>query len=315
MSGKRASALFYSKAPIRLAIAALVVWGFQITEHEAAAQDSSVICRAKRGGALRLAMNRCPRGTVAVNLASVVGLVGPQGSPGLPGVTGATGPSGSQGPQGTSGMTGPVGPSGPQGLTGADGPTGPQGPAGATGSQGATGPIGPSGLRGATGSTGPIGGTGATGAQGPVGPTGATGPSAAALFSFSGASLGSVGTSTYFFPSGISSGSGDLGAVMGLSGTSCSRVAFSARITTPPGPGVSWILYLVATTPANFGTQNGVFAFLCSFADDALSCEGESTLGTLTQIQSNGGVTVLIGPLGGAPTPTRAYWNVRCLAP
>jgi hypothetical protein len=74
-----------------------------------------------------------------LDLASVVGLPGPEGP------TGETGPEGPQGPAGETGPEGPQGPQGPAGETGPEGPQGPQGPAGETGPEGPQGPQGPAG--------------------------------------------------------------------------------------------------------------------------------------------------------------------------
>jgi hypothetical protein len=107
-----------------------------------------------------------------VQVAAVMGPVGPTGPIGATGDIGPTGDTGPTGPIGDTGAVGATGADGPTGDTGDTGPTGAQGAVGATGSTGAQGAVGPTG---ATGGTGATGATGSTGAQGAVGPTGATG--------------------------------------------------------------------------------------------------------------------------------------------
>lgn len=73
---------------------------------------------------------------------------------------------------GTNGSQGPAGPEGPQGPAGAQGAQGEIGPAGP---QGEVGPIGPQGLQGPEGIQGPQGVQGEPGPQGPQGPPGVNG--------------------------------------------------------------------------------------------------------------------------------------------
>jgi collagen type I alpha len=134
----------------------------------------------------------------AIQIGTLMGVVGTGGAPGPTGATGPTGPIGATGPTGVTGptgagVTGATGPTGPLGATGAsgaagiDGVTGPTGPTGVTGATGPTGAgvTGATGPTGETGPTGPAGATGVTGATGPVGATGPTGPSPAITQNYS----------------------------------------------------------------------------------------------------------------------------------
>jgi hypothetical protein len=83
--------------------------------------------------------------------ATLQGITGPQGPPGIQGQQGSKGLTGDQGPQGDKGLSGDRGSTGPQGLSGIQGIqgiTGPQGLAGFQGDQGATGPKGLTGDKG-----------------------------------------------------------------------------------------------------------------------------------------------------------------------
>lgn len=134
-----------------------------------------------------------PLGSVSVQEAAAVPVVG---APGAQGPAGAVGPAGPAGPAGPKGDTGAAG---AKGDTGPAGPVGPAGPAGATGPAGAPGVAGPAGANGKDGlscwdkngngifdkATEDGNGDGiadardCAGAQGPAGPAGATGPAGA----------------------------------------------------------------------------------------------------------------------------------------
>jgi hypothetical protein len=168
-----------------------------------------------------------------IQIAAVMGPIGPKGP---------IGPTGDPGPIGETGATGATGEMGAAGPTGDEGPTGPAGETGAIGATGATGPDGAIGKPGPTGDTGAVGATGAQGAVGPTGAAGvqgvqgATGPQGVAGENGATGPKGSIGETGATGPQGVAGPQGEIGATGAAGEIGATGAPGGDGATGPMGP-------------------------------------------------------------------------------